>query len=75
MPRLHLPRSSYDLFVYDFLYDFSAAISYDVCVYIAYDHFTISFGAKVEQNFTETLRDTFVYISMSISKFCIFHKV
>ena len=22
MPRLHLPRSSYDLFVYDFLYDF-----------------------------------------------------
>ena len=22
MPRLHLPRSSYDLFIYDFLYDF-----------------------------------------------------
>ena len=22
IPRLHLPRSSYDLFVYDFLYDF-----------------------------------------------------
>ena len=22
MPRLHLPRPSYDLFLYDFLYDF-----------------------------------------------------
>ena len=47
MPRLHLLRSSYDLFVYDFLYDFFGivgAISYDVCVYIAYDHLTISSG-------------------------------
>ena len=25
MPRLHLPRSSYDLFVYDFPYDFFMA--------------------------------------------------
>ena len=58
MPRLHLPRSSYDLFVYDFPYDFLAswaAISYDVCVYIAYDHLTISIGDKLEQNLTETL--------------------
>ena len=58
MPRLYLPRSSYDLFVYDFLYDFSAswvAIRHDVCVYIAYDHLTISFGDKLGKNLTETL--------------------
>ena len=30
--------------------------SYDVCVYIAYDHLTISFGDKLGQNLTETLR-------------------
>ena len=52
MPRLHLPRSSYDLFVYDFPYDFFGIVSYDVCVYIAriaYDHLTISFGGKLGQ--------------------------
>ena len=27
MPRLHLPWSSYDLFVYDFLYDFFGIVS------------------------------------------------
>ena len=26
MPQLHLPRSSYDLFVYDFLYDFFGVV-------------------------------------------------
>ena len=26
MPRLHLPRSSYDLYVYDFLYDFFSIV-------------------------------------------------
>ena len=26
MPRLHLSRSSYDLFVYDFLYDFFGVV-------------------------------------------------
>ena len=54
-----LPQSSYDLFVYEFLYDFFGivgAISYDVCVYIANDHHTISFGDPLEQNFTESLR-------------------
>ena len=50
MPRLHLPRSSYDLLIYDFHFDFSAseaAISYDVCGYIAYDHLAIYFGDKL----------------------------
>ena len=49
MPRLHLLRSSHDLFVYDFPYDFFgilAAISYDVCVYIAYDQLTISLATN-----------------------------
>ena len=30
-----------------------AAISYDVCVYIAYDHLTISFGDKLVQIVTD----------------------
>ena len=29
---------------------------HDVCVYIAHDHLTISFGDKLGQNLTETLR-------------------
>ena len=32
------------------------AISYDVCVYITYDHLMISFGDKLGQNLSETLR-------------------
>ena len=32
------------------------AISYDVCVYIAYDHLAISFGYKLGHNLSETLR-------------------
>ena len=35
MPGLHLPRTPYDLFVYDFPYDFSGIVGgYSVCVYI-----------------------------------------
>ena len=54
MPQLHLPRSSYNLFVYDFLASL-AAISYDVYVYISYNHLTIFFGDKLGQILTETL--------------------
>ena len=46
MPRLHLPRSSYDLFVYDFLYDFFGIVgSYKLrrlglhCLRSPYDFF------------------------------------
>ena len=53
LPRLHLPRSSYDLFVYDFPYDFFSIVDgyklRRMCVYIAYDHLTISFGDKLGQ--------------------------
>ena len=59
MPRLHLPWSSYNLVVYDFLYDFLASLAaniYGVCVCIAYDHLTISFGDILGVNLTETLR-------------------
>ena len=59
MPQLHLLRSSYDLFVYDFLYDFFGIIGgYKLqrmwlhCLRSPYDFF----GDKLEQNFTETLR-------------------
>ena len=59
MPPLHLPWSSYDLFVYDFPYDFFGIVGgyrlRRMC-YIAYDHLTISFGGKLGQNLTETLR-------------------
>ena len=57
MPRLHLLRSSYDLFVCEFPYDFFGIVGgYDVCVYIAYYHLTIYFGGKLGQNLIETLR-------------------
>ena len=59
MPRLHLPRSSYDFFVYDFLYDFFGVVGgYKLrrmclhCLRSPYDFFR----RKLEQNFTETLR-------------------
>ena len=76
MPRLHLPRSSYDLFVNDFLYDFLAslaAISYDVCVYIAYDHLMISFGDKLGQNFTEILRISYDNRKVIVQSSCYLH--
>ena len=46
MPRLHLPRSSYDLFVYDFFYDFFGIVGgyklrrmYLHCLRSPYDFF------------------------------------
>ena len=59
MPRLHLLRSSYDLFVYDFPYDFFHIVGgYKLrrmclhCLRSPYDFF----GGKLGQNLTETLR-------------------
>ena len=59
MPRLHLLRSSYDLFVYDFPYDFFDIVGgYKLrrmclhCLRSPYDFF----GGKLGQNPTETLR-------------------
>ena len=53
MPRLHLPRSSYNLFVYDFLYDFFGIVGgYKLrrmclhCLRSPYDFF----GDKLGQN-------------------------
>ena len=54
-----MPRSSYDLFVYEFPYDFFGIVGgYKLrrCVYIAFDHLAISFGDILGQNLTETLR-------------------
>ena len=58
MPRLHLLRSSYDLFVYDFPYDFFGIVGgYKLrrmcllCLRSPYDFF----GDKLGQNLTETL--------------------
>ena len=76
MPRLHLPRSSYDLFVYDFPYYFStsyAAISYDVCGYIAYDHLAIFTGDKLGQNLTETLRISYDNRKVIVQSSCYLH--
>ena len=59
IPRLHLPRSSYDLFVYDFLYVFFVIEGgyklWRMCLHCL-RHLTISFGDKLGQNLTETLR-------------------
>ena len=58
MPRLHLPRTSYYLFVCDFPYNFSGIVGglkLDVCVYIVYDHHGISFGDRPGQKLTETM--------------------
>ena len=56
MPRLHLPRPSYDLFVYDIPYDLFGIVggnNYDVCVYIANDHPAIFW----RQTMTKPYRD------------------
>ena len=59
MPWLHLPRSSYYLFVYDFLYDFFGIVGGNKlrrmclhCLRSPYDFF----GDTLGQNLTETLR-------------------
>ena len=68
MHRFHLLRSSYDLFVYDFLYDFFGIVGY-----IAYDHLTISFGDKLEQKFTETLRISYNNRKVIVQSSCYLH--
>ena len=53
MAQLHLTWASYDLFVYDFRYDFQASqvgLNYDVCVHILFDHHVISLGDKPGQH-------------------------
>ena len=47
-------------------------MSYDVCGYIAYDHLTISFDDKLEQNFTETLRISYDNRKVIVQSSCIF---
>ena len=42
-----------------------AAISYDVCVYIAYDHLTISFGDKLGQNLRISYDNRKVIVQLS----------
>ena len=59
MPRYicHGRRTIYLSTIFSTIFSASqAAISYDLCVYFAYDHLTISFGDKLGQNFTETLQ-------------------
>ena len=79
--RLYASRLSYDLFVYDFLYDFFGIVGgymlqmYDVCVYIAYDHLTISFGDKLGQNFTETLRISYDNRTVIVQSSCYLHDI
>ena len=59
MPRLHLLRSSYDLFVYDFPYDFFGIVGgyklRRMCLHYLRSPYDF-FGDKLGQNLTETLR-------------------
>ena len=48
------------------------AISYDVCVYIAYDHLVISFGNKLGQNLTEPCEHRTTTARLSCSHCIIF---
>ena len=71
---LYLPRSLYVLFVYDFL-GIIGAISYDVCVYIAYDHLAISFGYKLGHNLSETLRISYDNRKVIVQSLCYLHNL
>ena len=75
MPQLHLLRSSYDLFVYDFLYDFFGIVGgYKPrrmclhCLRSPYDFF----GDKLGQNITETLRISYDNARLSYNQRVIF---
>ena len=48
MPQLHLPRASYNLYVYDFWYNYLGIVGGSKLrpVYILYDHPGISFGER-----------------------------
>ena len=76
MPRLHLPRSSYDFFVYDFLYDFFGVVGgYKLrrmclhCLRSPYDFFR----RKLEQNCTETLRISYDNCKVIVQSSCYLH--
>ena len=76
MPRLHLLRSSYDFFVYDFPYDFFGIVGgYKLqrmrlyCLRSPYDFF----GDKPGQNLTETLRISYDNGKVIIQSSCYLH--
>ena len=76
MPRLHLLRSSYDLFVYDFPYDiFGIVGGYKLrrmclhCLRSPYDFF----GDKLGQNLTETLRISYDNRKVIVQSSCYLH--
>ena len=50
-------------------------MSYDVCVYIAYDHHTISFGDKLGQNLTETLPILYDNRKVIVQSSCYLHNL
>ena len=63
MPRLHLPRSSYDLFVYDFLCDFFGIVGgYKLrrmclhCLRSPYDSFWRQTRTKAYRDFADIVR-------------------
>ena len=49
------------------------AISYDVCVYIAYSYLAIYFGDKLGQNLTETLRASYDNRKVIVQSSCYLH--
>ena len=76
MPRLHLLRSSYDLFVYDFSYYFFGIIGgYKLrrmclhCLRSPYDFF----GDKLGQNLTDTLRILYDNRKVIVQSSCYLH--
>ena len=76
MPRLNLLRSSYDLFVYDFPYDFFGIVGgYKLrrmclhCLRSPYDFL----GDKLGQNLTETLRISYDNRKVIVQSSCYLH--
>ena len=64
MPRLHLPRSSYDFSVYDFPCAFLDMVcdrglrpTFFVCVYNSYRHRTMSYSGFRRHSESEPYRD------------------
>ena len=76
MPRLHLLRSLYDLFVYDFLYDFFGIVGgYKLqrmwlhCLRSPYDFFRRQTRTKL----TETLRISYDNRKVIVQSSCHLH--
>ena len=76
MPRLHLLRSSYDLFVYDFPYDFFGIVGgyklRRMCLHYLRSPYDF-FGDKLGQNLTETLRISFDNRKVIVQSSCYLH--